>query len=257
MAAAISHDPEVEALWLDPEPARPGKERWQQETFEARVEMCELMGAECSSGVAGIGTLRKDLGPEVGTSPELFRVLRALLGGPGQGKLIWALGADVFDGMQHWAAKARACFHPGETCDGLFLFSRGDWTEERLWRAWDTVRDASCEIRIVPMPSELLGISSHFARQALVVADTDRNSSHEIQRTMTPNVAKFCLSRPDVRRIYTEQVAFTSVEKSLHPISSTSGDLKRMECSAKHICLAESLQEDCSADTMKNILAKL
>ena len=47
---------------------------------------------------------------------ELFRVclglvsfriaqrLRALLG---PGKLTWAVGADVFEGMKHWADKAR------------------------------------------------------------------------------------------------------------------------------------------------------
>eukprot|EP00971_Amphidinium_carterae_P162314 3217767-Amphidinium_carterae.1 len=63
--------------------------------------MCELVAEEVSSShcVVGVGTLRRDLGFERGTSVELFHTLRALLGGPGKGKLLWALGADVLEGM--------------------------------------------------------------------------------------------------------------------------------------------------------------
>ncbi|OLQ08575.1 hypothetical protein AK812_SmicGene7914 [Symbiodinium microadriaticum] len=141
IAETICKDPKVTALWLDPEPARPGKERWQNETMEARIEMCELLTEESPlCGRAGVGCLRRDLGPELGTSVELFRVLRALLGGPGRSTLTWAVGADVFEGMKHWASKARACLQPGDTCDELLLFTREGWTHERLAEAtqvWD------------------------------------------------------------------------------------------------------------------------
>eukprot|EP00971_Amphidinium_carterae_P230151 4567873-Amphidinium_carterae.1 len=39
IARTIASDPDVDALWLDPEPARPGKLRWLDETLEARVAM--------------------------------------------------------------------------------------------------------------------------------------------------------------------------------------------------------------------------
>ncbi|CAE7205705.1 unnamed protein product, partial [Symbiodinium microadriaticum] len=169
IAETICKDPKVTALWLDPEPARPGKERWQNETMEARIEMCELLTEESPlCGRAGVGCLRRDLGPELGTSVELFRVLRALLGGPGRSTLTWAVGADVFEGMKHWASKARACLQPGDTCDELLLFTREGWTHERLAEATQAVGHAPCHVSVIPMPDHLLSVSSHQARAALV-----------------------------------------------------------------------------------------
>lgn len=230
IAAAVCKDPEVDALWLDPEPARPGKERWQQETLAARVEMCERSIVEVGlTEAAGVGTLRNDLGPEMGTSPELFRVLRSLLGGPGEGKLIWALGADVFAGMKHWVSKAHACLQPGDTCDELLLFVRGEWTEQMLWAAARDVGHSPCHVRVMHMPRDLLGISSSFARRALVAADSQRSLNAECHRTMTPSVAEFCLARPDVCKIYREQVAVMAQEQLRTPEKTTSRSLKLEE----------------------------
>jgi len=209
MAATICSDPEVSALWLDPEPARPGKERWQNETMQARIAMCELLATEPQMRqLAGVGCLRKDLGPELGTSVELFKVLRELLGGPGEGKLTWAIGADVFEGMKHWADKARECLQPGETCDNLLLFTRQGWTSKRLMQAAQAVGHAPCHVSVIPMPSHLLAVSSHQARHALAQEFAAPEPLWGARLHMMPqNVAKFCLSREDVCRIYAQQVA--------------------------------------------------
>jgi len=208
IAEALVKDPGLDALWLDPEPARPGKERWQDETLEARIAMCELLAEEVApGGSVGVGTLRRDLGPEVGTSTELFRVLRALLGGPGQGKLVWALGADVFEGMRHWADKARACLQPGDTCDGIVVFMRAGRTEETLWAAAKSIGHAPCEVQVMPMPQDLAGVSSHLARQAL--AQAMPRAGAEAAEVMLPSVAEFCLARPGLCKLYQEQVAQT------------------------------------------------
>lgn len=217
IAAALAAEEGVEALWLDPEPNKPGKERWQDETMDARVEMCELMATEaCPSQSTGVGTLRKDLGPKLGTSPELFRTMRNLLGGPGKGKLCWALGADVFEGMQYWAEKARACLQPGDTCDSLLLFVREGWTEERLSIAVQMLRDAPCEIRVISMPDELLGLSSQLSRQTLLQAHVleTPEALMEVSRMMLPGVANYCLSSPHVMDIYRQQVEAQILEKS-------------------------------------------
>jgi len=207
IAETICRDSKVTALWLDPEPARPGKERWQNETMEARIEMCELLTEESTlSGRAGVGSLRRDLGPELGTSVELFRVLRALLGGPGCGTLTWAVGADVFEGMKHWASKARACLQPGDTCDELLLFTREGWTHERLAEATQAVGHAPCHVSVIPMPDHLLSVSSHQARAALVRESSFPEYPGELGM-IPPRVAEFCLSREDVCRIYAQQVA--------------------------------------------------
>jgi len=203
----------ADAVWLDPEPARPGKERWQGETLEARLEMCELMLAdlgldECS----GVGTLRHDLGPERGSSVELFNVLRALIGADqGGGRLTWALGADVFESMHRWSRKAQMCLQPGKTCDELVLFIRGGWTAERVCAAAENLGGVPCDVQMLPMPAELASLSSHFARLALAasLSRPTEEVQQEALRVMLPRVVRFCLSRPDVCRIYQEQVANT------------------------------------------------
>mmetsp|Transcript_32983 Transcript_32983/g.74107 ORF Transcript_32983/g.74107 Transcript_32983/m.74107 type:complete len:317 (+) Transcript_32983:2-952(+) len=209
IAATICKDPQVTALWLDPEPARPGKERWQNETMEARIEMCELLTEELPvRGIAGVGCLRRDMGPELGASVELFRVLRALLGGPGRGTLTWAVGADVFEGMKYWAAKARACLQPGETCDELLLFTREGWSKDRLAAATQAVGHAPCHVSVIPMPEHLLSVSSNQARAALVRESAAVEPDRLGELAMVPRrVAEFCLSREDVCRIYAQQVA--------------------------------------------------
>lgn len=206
IAATICNDAEVSALWLDPEPARPGKERWQNETMEARIDMCELLAQEPRlRGRAGVGCLRKDLGPELGTSVELFKVLRALLGP--DGKLTWAVGADVFEGMKHWADKARECMRPGETCDALLLFTRDGWTSKRLMVAAQAVGHAPCHVSVIPMPQHLLAVSSHQARHALAQEFAAPQPLWGALGMMPHSIAKFCLSRDDVCRIYAQQVA--------------------------------------------------
>lgn len=209
IAATICQDPEV-AVWLDPEPARPGKERWQNETMQARIDMCDLLVQEPPlRGRAGVGSLRRDLGRELGTSVELFRTLRELLGGPGEGKLTWAVGADVFEGMRHWADKARECLQPGETCDALLLFTREGWTCKRLMTAAQAVGHAPCHVSIIPMPEHLLAVSSHQARHALAqeFAAPEPHKWGGALGMMPRSIAKFCLSRDDVCRIYAQQVA--------------------------------------------------
>merc|ERR1719433_2640046 len=171
--------------------------------MEARLAMCELMASELGlDDIAGVGSLRRDLGPEVGTSAELFRTLRALLGGPGVGRLTWALGADVFEGMHRWSNKAFSCLQPGETCDGLILFMRAGWTEARMLEAAKSIGHAPCQVRIVPMPADLAGVSSHYARHALVRggrrADGAGRRGGAAAAVMLPSVARFCASRPDV-----------------------------------------------------------
>ncbi|CAJ1341563.1 unnamed protein product [Effrenium voratum] len=208
IAASVCKDPEVDAVWLDPEPARPGKERWQNETLEARIHMCELLARDSSlCGRAGVGSLRKDLGPELGTSVELFRVLRALLGGPGQGHLTWAVGADVFEGMKHWADKAHACLQPGQSCDALLLFTRVGWTPERLMAAAKAVGHTPCHVSVIPMPQHLLSVSSHQARHALAQEFATPEPLWGALKMMPRNIAEFCLARDDVLRIYAQQVA--------------------------------------------------
>lgn len=250
----LAQDPDVDALWLDPEPAKPGKERWQDATLEARLEMCELMAAEASSaGNVGVGTLRRDLGPKLGESPELFRTLRAVLGGADEGKLCWALGADVFEGMRHWADKARACLQPGITCDSLLVFARDGWTEDNLSAAINAIDLSPCAVRVLRMPDQVRCLSSRSARRLLVAAlkaaemckeqDEVANAAvgQELEGVMTPSIAKFCLAHQNVCSIYEEQVACTvldnpqsgSIEEQLPHFSGGASALRASESAVK------------------------
>ena len=83
----------ADCVWMDVEPASARKRRWMDEIHDLRVQMCEAMVTELQLSSAGVGTMRSDLGRELGNSAELFRTLRALLGGSGE--LYWGLGADV------------------------------------------------------------------------------------------------------------------------------------------------------------------
>lgn len=224
LAIAALRQPGVDALWLDPEPAKPGKERWQDETLAARIEMCELLAKESGfGGRAGVGTLRRDLGPKLGQSAELFRTLRALVGP--EGRLIWALGADVFEGMRYWREKAYTCLSPGDTCDGIILFARGCLAERRLEDAIAGFEGLPCTVQIVPVPAIAhlpadAVVSSTAARDALVAhlrdiadgaSDADKSRSHAaLSIMMLPSIVQFCLSRPEVCDIYKEQVIETS-----------------------------------------------
>lgn len=231
LANAALQEPGVDALWLDPEPAKPGKQLWQNETMSARVLLCEAMSAEAGfRGRAGVGTLRRDLGPDLGQSAELFRTLRALVGA--EGHLIWALGADVFEGMRYWREKALTCLQPGDTCDGLFLFARGGWTDERLRAAVDSVGGVQCVVRVLATPG--VDISSTAAREALMhdaAEGQQKKLSHAVLETMLPGVARLCLSMPDLCGIYAQQVALTCPKpaaqlaaESLLPLICRSGN---------------------------------
>lgn len=210
IAQAALREPGVDAVWLDPEPARPGKEScWQDETLPARVALCEAMAAELElGGRLGVGTLRHDLGPELGQSAELFRTLRALVGA--EGRLIWALGADVFEGMRHWREKALACLQPGDTCDGLFLFARGAWTDDHLRAAVGSMGGVPCEVHVLPTPGA--DVSSTLAREALVresLTPQESKPGAGLRELMLPGVARTCLSMPDLCSIYAKQVSLT------------------------------------------------
>lgn len=215
IVAALCADPRVDALWLDPEPARPNKPQWLDEIQDARVEMCECMLADLGlAEVAGVGTLRRDLGPDLGGTTELFLSLRELLGGPGEGRLLWAVGADVLEGMRFWSERARACLQPGQTCDGLVVFAREGWTEERIHAAAEAVlgcESVPCELSIVRMPDDLFGESSHKARRALTLAakGIQRLEDTELSSCLLPAVRDFCLSRLDVLAVYDDQVINT------------------------------------------------
>lgn len=207
ISTIVAH-PDVDALWLDPEPARPKKPQWLDETFDARVEMCEQMLVDLGlTNNAGVGTLRRDLGPE-GNSVELFYTLRELLGGAGHGRLTWALGADVLDNMRYWAEKARTFLIPGSTCDGLLVFMREGWTEEQILEAAAAVlgrQPSAGELMMMPMPKALAAVSSHQARKALVAEADPQEESH----LLLPVVHNLCRSRPGVLEVYSDQVINT------------------------------------------------
>jgi len=246
IVTTIASYPGVDALWLDPEPARSQKPLWLNETFDARVEMCEQMLVDLHGGrtrtmrTVGVGTLRRDLGPDLGESIELFQVLRCLLGGSGHGRLTWALGADVLENMRFWDSKARAFLQPGLTCDCLLVFMREGWAEEQLRDSASTVfgRDlAGDELILLPMPDSLASVSSSKARQALVQSSVDLSSlnvslmsdSHasvyssearpalvqrsvdqsplELSSLLLPGVHKTCMTHPSVLEVYKDQVA--------------------------------------------------
>lgn len=213
IVGAIAKQNGVECLWVDPEPARPKKAQWLDETFDARVEMCERMLSELGlEGMGGVGTLRKDLGPELGSTIELFNTLRTLLGGHGKGRLVWALGADVLDNMKYWADKARTFLQPGVTCDGLLVFVRDGWTEEKLIASATTVfgrAPAADELVILQMPEDLAAASSHKARKALVRKTEDIDEETSSSPLMLPGIKKLCMNMPAVLETYEDQVRNT------------------------------------------------
>lgn len=205
--------PGIDALWMDPEPSRPKKPQWLDETFDARVEMCERMLLDLGlTADAGVGTLRRDLGPDRGSTVELFHSLRALLGGVGHGRIIWALGADVLDNMRYWAEKARTFLVPGTTCDGFLVFMREGWTETQLLEAATAVLGrvpTADELIMVPMPVDLASASSHKARKALVQQSLAGVSTPEDSPLLLPVVHNLCISRPDVLEVFNDQVINT------------------------------------------------
>lgn len=223
IVSVIATLPGVDAVWMDPEPARPNKPHWLDETFDARVEMCDQMIAELGlEEIAGVGTLRRDLGPELGSSIELFRTLRTVLGGAGRGRLVWALGADVLDNMRFWIEKARTFFEPGTTCDGLLVFIREGWTEEKIRAAATVVlgREATAdELTIVAMPENLAAASSHKARKALIRNLSEFTSEGE-SALLLPAIHKLCRTLPHVLEAYSDQVTNTPDATPIHSCST-------------------------------------
>jgi nicotinic acid mononucleotide adenylyltransferase len=201
---------------MDPEPSRPGKPQWLNETLEARVEMCEQLLSDHDSQLkAGVGTLRRDLGPDHGSSIELFHTLRALLGGRGHGRIRWAFGADVLDQMRYWKDTAREFLKPGEACDGFLVFTRESWTEEQLLATAAVVlgrEPAPGEITVMPMPENVAAASSHKARKALVSGIIGNASqdllSKDLLQLMHPAIWDIC-KRPEVFEVYSDQVENT------------------------------------------------
>jgi len=216
----LLEDSGIEALWLDPEPSRPGKPRWLDETLEARVRMCDEVASVIgnSDGRAGVGTLRQDMGPELGGNVELFHTLRAMIGGPSRGRLLWVLGADVLEGMRYWAEKARSLVVPQSTCDGLVVFVRGGSSESQVRETATAVFGAELAgsedfLKIIAMPSDLSDASSNRVRAALVAgansatAETRATAEQEVQSLLMPEVRALCTS--EVMDVYTQQVAST------------------------------------------------
>lgn len=212
----------MDCLWVDPEPATPQKRRYMDESLDARVEMCERLISKWQSlaeerlegGHAldetlkaklaaltpiGVGSLRKDMGA-AGESVELFRALRALVGP--SGKLYWAVGADVAIGMRRWHDKALECTQPGETCDGLLVFTREGSGDEEVREALSPLR---CDIEVIPMPSHLLTASSQRARKALVRAATVGNDD-ACRSILNGSVTDYCLSQPWLLEMYQAQL---------------------------------------------------
>lgn len=227
IVAELLKHPGVDALWLDPEPSRPKKPQWLDETFDARVEMCERMVADLGlTDSAGVGTLRRDLGPDLGSSVELFHTLRALLGGPGHGRLVWALGADVLHNMRYWSEKARKFVQPGDTCDGLLVFMRDGWTEEQLLEAATAVLGhvpRAGELTMIPMPEALAAASSHKARKELLES-VDGGCPPDANSLLLPVVHNVCIDRPDLLETYRDQVVNTpdatpTMSASADPVS--------------------------------------
>eukprot|EP00929_Paragymnodinium_shiwhaense_P090849 TRINITY_DN50947_c0_g1_i1.p1 TRINITY_DN50947_c0_g1~~TRINITY_DN50947_c0_g1_i1.p1 ORF type:complete len:333 (+),score=51.24 TRINITY_DN50947_c0_g1_i1:110-1108(+) len=217
IAQAVVETEGVDALWMDPEPSRPQKLRWLDEIFEERVQMCECMFEELGiSEKAGVGSLRKDLGPVLGASPELFRTLRNVLGGPKCGRIYWVMGADVLEGMRFWSEKARECLQPGTTCDGIIVFSRDSMTQERLRESAEIVFGRPVEpgeLRILSMPGLLKRASSHEARKALILASKRGAAAPHAQELLDelllPSVRDLCLGLSDVIAVYEDQVENT------------------------------------------------
>ena len=196
----------ADCVWMDVEPASARKRRWMDEIHDLRVQMCEAMVTELELSFAGVGTMRSDLGRELGNSAELFRTLRALLGGSGE--LYWGLGADVAEGMRHWRAKVEEFTQPGVTCDGLVVFLRAGSSREAVREALAGLR---CQVELVEMPAKLAATSSHHARRALVSASRGSgggdHGAAEAEGLVPPSVAALCLEQPQLMEAYREQVA--------------------------------------------------
>eukprot|EP00322_Chrysochromulina_rotalis_P007280 CAMPEP_0115841158 /NCGR_PEP_ID=MMETSP0287-20121206/7146_1 /TAXON_ID=412157 /ORGANISM="Chrysochromulina rotalis, Strain UIO044" /LENGTH=257 /DNA_ID=CAMNT_0003294799 /DNA_START=37 /DNA_END=810 /DNA_ORIENTATION=+ len=196
-----------DAVWMDAEPATPRKRRWMNETLETRVQMCEASLDEIGlDRHAGVGILRASLGDDLGNSVALFEALRDLVGS--EGKLYWAVGADVAEGMQHWRPKVETFTRPGVTCDGLIVFSRASVKAARA-----AIADLACSVEMVMQPAALSRVSSHQARVGLVEAAdaSDGSSSREaalvaLEDVLLPSVARMCLNDQRVMDTYREQV---------------------------------------------------
>eukprot|EP00927_Polykrikos_kofoidii_P072850 TRINITY_DN68930_c0_g1_i1.p1 TRINITY_DN68930_c0_g1~~TRINITY_DN68930_c0_g1_i1.p1 ORF type:complete len:379 (-),score=48.17 TRINITY_DN68930_c0_g1_i1:260-1396(-) len=217
IAQVVADAAEVNALWIDPEPSRPGKPRWLDETLKNRIQMCSCMADLLSNEKTelGVGSLRHDLGTKLGESIELFQCLREVLGGIGSGRLLWVLGADVLESMQYWAEKARTCVDPGVTCDGLVVFVRGNSSEVRVRevaaKVFGEERVASEGFLCVhAMPADLAEASSHRARKELVnacFAPEAQEASRAVDKLLLPAVRSLCTS--EVLNVYQEQVINT------------------------------------------------
>ena len=203
-----------DAVWMDAEPATPRKRHWMNETLAARVEMCEATLDELGlDACAGVGTLRASLGDELGNASALFETLRGFVGGTG--RLYWAVGADVAEGMQHWRPKVETFTRPGVTCDGLIVFSRAGSSTEAARTA---LAGLACGVEFVEQPAHVSHLSSHQARVGLVAAagaaDRYRTSDgprrdgepHGLHGVLLPSVARMCLSDPAVLDVYREQI---------------------------------------------------
>ena len=197
----------VDCLWLDPDPASAHKPRFMDESHEARVQMCERLLSDHPAWTAkmGVGSLRKDMGSAAGNSPDLFRVLRALVGPTGS--ITWAVGADVALGMRHWRDKVVECTQPGETCDALIVFRRAGADEQQVQEVLGGLR---CDVTVINMPSHLLGASSQSAREALVRAAAlgrmEDGREDACGQLMPGSVAAYCLTQPTLLDMYRKQL---------------------------------------------------
>ena len=172
------------------------------ETLAARVEMCEATLDELGLDDAGVGTLRASLGDELGNASALFETLRSFVGG--SGRLYWAVGADVAEGMQNWRAKVETFTRPGVTCDGLIVFSRAGSSTEAARAA---LAGLACDVEFVEQPAAVSHLSSHQARVGLVgAADASRDGECGLHGVLLPSVARMCLNDPAVLGVYRDQI---------------------------------------------------
>lgn len=201
-----------DAVWMDVEPATPRKRSWMNESLAARLQMCEATLDELGLDTrAGVGTLRADLGEERGNSIALFETLRGIVGSAG--RLYWAVGADVAEGMLHWRSKVETFTQPGVTCDGLIVFSRAG---SSVGAASKALAGLDCSVEFVQQPTLLSQLSSHQARIGLVQAadasdgrSRDDELARRLHSVLLPSVARMCLNNPAVLDIYREQIQST------------------------------------------------
>ena len=207
----------ADCLWVEPDPPTQWKRSWLAQTHEARLEMCETIldrGADAAgAGAAGVGTLRRDLGEQVGDSRLLFETLRELVGPDGE--LRWAVGSDVMLGMKGWREKAASFFkrHGGPLDSAIvFVRSRHPHMAAETTAAFVEVLGGKLgvgELCLHTMPPSLAHLSSgklrHLIRRRRVGECTAKDFALEGRQLTDAAIIEFLEKRQDLIDIYGQQ----------------------------------------------------